>query len=171
MAARIPASWQAQLGPPLTPQPPSYPCWAFIRRMRPIVRLRGALALAVLLSLATSSAEAVVGDVRDGTEHHESVAAALEHGAVQGLEHQHLGESGSPDGSGAPAQIPMGEHHAPRSPFRHVEFPCRRQPPLRSLPGGVSPLQRPCSTIPRRVTNRGRTGQCPTSSRVPRWTT
>jgi hypothetical protein len=84
-----------------------------IRRLRSLVRVRGALSLTVLLSLAASSGEAVVGDMRDGEEHHETVAAALEHRVAQGREHQHVGESTSPARPDDPAPAPAGEHHHP----------------------------------------------------------
>lgn len=71
-------------------------------------RLRPYIALALLVGYLASSAEAVLGVVRDGTVHHESAAAAAVHqgashgehghedpgaGAEHGSEHQH-GTSG-----------------------------------------------------------------------------
>lgn len=82
-----------------------------IRRLRRIVRTRAVLSVVALLSLAASSAEALSGDIRDGAEHHETVAAALEHRATQGAEHRHLAESGRPAYPGAPASHDGGEQH------------------------------------------------------------
>jgi len=58
--------------------------------------LRRILALALLIGYGASSAEAVVGVVRDGTVHHESTASAAVH------QEGHRGEHGHEDpGAGA----------------------------------------------------------------------
>lgn len=52
-------------------------------------------ALLVLLTVTYSSAEAVVGVLRDGAVHHESMAEAASHAPLAGAEHSHDGVDGS----------------------------------------------------------------------------
>ena len=84
-----------------------------IRRLRRFVRLRGAMALGVLMSLVVSNAEAVAGDMHDGEEHHESMADALVHRALHGLQLSHLSGEGAPQALDFPAHVPHGpgDHH------------------------------------------------------------
>lgn len=60
-----------------------------------MLRLRRLLALLLLLATTVSSAEVVVGELRDGELHHESPLAALVHGVSSGGDHGHEG-GGSP---------------------------------------------------------------------------
>jgi hypothetical protein len=71
------------------------------------VLLRRLLAFVMLLALAVSASESVLGELRDGEVHHESSAAAAAHGLHASGEHGH--EDGSPPGHPADS----GHRHGP----------------------------------------------------------
>lgn len=58
--------------------------------------IRRCVALALVFSFTVSSAEAVVGAVRDGSVHHEDTASAAAHASQSRGEHEH--EDASPHG-------------------------------------------------------------------------
>jgi len=67
-----------------------------LRRLISSLSIRRAFALAILLGYSASTAEAVVGVLRDGVVHHESEVAAVSH------QETHLGDHGHEDpGAGA----------------------------------------------------------------------
>jgi hypothetical protein len=63
--------------------------------------IRRVMALGLLLSVGTSTAEAVASPVGDGSMHHESNLEAASHRSVVGLEHEHLNEGIASDAVGA----------------------------------------------------------------------
>lgn len=68
--------------------------------------VRTALAVALLFSLGLSSAEALVGELRDGEVHHEDVSTAVSHRDMAGGR----GDHGHEDAS-QPGQHEHGEKH------------------------------------------------------------
>jgi len=70
------------------------------------MRWRPLIAFALLLGYATSSAEVVLGEVRDGEVHHESTAAALDHTQAASAQ----GEHGHEDEGQHPEHGPEHEH-------------------------------------------------------------
>jgi hypothetical protein len=77
--------------------------------------VRRFLALALLIAYGASSAEAVVGVVRDGSVHHESAAAAAMH-----HEGQHDGEHGHEDGGQAAEHGSEHQHGTPGDHCTHT---------------------------------------------------
>ena len=71
------------------------------------------------LSLAASNAEAVVGDMRDGAEHHESIPDALMHRAAYGTQHAHVHDWSAPRGPDEHSSVAPGAGHGPRSGHDH----------------------------------------------------
>lgn len=80
--------------------------------------LRRLTSLLMLLTLTYSSAESVVGVLRDGDVHHESMARAATHAMTSASEHVHASsEEGAPDDSqhehGTGADHCTHQHGAP----------------------------------------------------------
>ena len=79
------------------------------------MRWRSLVALVLLVGYATSSAEVVLGEVRDGEVHHESTAAALDH--TQSASTQ--GEHGHEDDGQEAEHGPEHEHGTPADHCTH----------------------------------------------------
>jgi len=77
---------------------------------RALARWRSLLGLLLLLGYGLSSAEVVLGELRDGEVHHESAAAALDHTQSSQGEHGHEDPGSNPQHGSEHEHGTSGDH-------------------------------------------------------------